>query len=309
MIQLGKYSTEFEKLFLQKVISKVHEVTQKEIIDSCKNFLPEGFFEGEESEHFSQLILVPYKKLKKAVLYIEENMIEKMKEACFNNKKGDESKFKEPYQTFQQKYSDVARAQKNKATIRVMMVERLGLIVCPYCNREYINHRSGDTAGAQLDHFFSKDEYPIFALTLYNLVPSCGNCNRVKNNNHNFVSPFDDKIKWCEDVVFSYEYDESIDKIDVVINAEDSIRTNIKDMKIEGAYEIHRQDIKELIRKKQKYNYTQIQEFQEILKKENITETEIKSLVFGPKITEESMKTKPLGKMMSDLHKELGIYD
>lgn len=56
---------------------------------------------------------------------------------------------------------------------------------CYYCNRAYINSYevSKDCKKRQfdLDHFIPKKECPIFALSLYNFVPSCQICNsRVK---------------------------------------------------------------------------------------------------------------------------------
>ncbi len=34
----------------------------------------------------------------------------------------------------------------------------------------------------QFDHFYPKDKYPYFSLSLYNLIPSCANCNHRKRN-------------------------------------------------------------------------------------------------------------------------------
>ncbi|WP_123890426.1 hypothetical protein [Flavobacterium frigidimaris] len=55
----------------------------------------------------------------------------------------------------------------------------LGVDVCPYCNRQYVNTficPDGKTR-ATLDHFYSKSEYPYLALSFYNLIPSCYSCN------------------------------------------------------------------------------------------------------------------------------------
>ena len=57
---------------------------------------------------------------------------------------------------------------------------------CFYCNRTYINNYIEYTTGRKkkqfdLDHFIPKSECPLFALSLYNLVPSCQVCNsRIK---------------------------------------------------------------------------------------------------------------------------------
>ena len=56
---------------------------------------------------------------------------------------------------------------------------RMGLNVCPYCNTQYtftIKTSRGRTR-PQYDHFFKKSKHPYFALSFYNLIPSCYVCN------------------------------------------------------------------------------------------------------------------------------------
>ncbi|NWF65857.1 MAG: hypothetical protein HXX81_00125, partial [Campylobacterales bacterium] len=63
-------------------------------------------------------------------------------------------------------------------------VKDLGITVCPYCNRNYIfNFQKNKSleATSQLDHFFDKSTYPYFAVSIYNLVPSCQTCNQRKS--------------------------------------------------------------------------------------------------------------------------------
>ena len=54
------------------------------------------------------------------------------------------------------------------------------IAVCPYCNRQYITIVNNVEKGtATFDHFYREATYPIFKLSLYNLVPSCYACNSV----------------------------------------------------------------------------------------------------------------------------------
>lgn len=69
-------------------------------------------------------------------------------------------------------------------------VSSLGIAVCPYCNRNYIQVISKEQGKnkehqtrPQLDHFINKDEYPFLAVSMMNLVPSCAPCNLGKSNN------------------------------------------------------------------------------------------------------------------------------
>jgi hypothetical protein len=57
---------------------------------------------------------------------------------------------------------------------------------CPYCNcdplsivkiTEHTTARNFEKALLDLDHFFTKSKFPFLAISLFNLVPSCHNCN------------------------------------------------------------------------------------------------------------------------------------
>lgn len=162
--------------------------------------------------------------------------------------------------------------------------------------------------GAQLDHFYPRSKFPIFSACLYNLVPVCGNCNRIKHDDtHEFASPFDDEIDWENDIRFSYNLLDN-NRIKVTIDAKPPIEQNIKAMRIEDAYEIHEMEVKELREKAQMYQDTQLEEFNKVLGEAELTQQEMKTMVFGPEITKESMRKKPLGRMLWDLERELGIY-
>jgi hypothetical protein len=68
-----------------------------------------------------------------------------------------------------------------------LLAERLGMDVCPYCNRDYITvmkpRRGEGQFRPDFDHWFARSNHPWFGLSFYNLVPSCATCNsRMKLN-------------------------------------------------------------------------------------------------------------------------------
>lgn len=67
----------------------------------------------------------------------------------------------------------------------IWLAKQLNIKTCPYCNAQYtilVMHTSNKAiAKFQFDHFFSKDKYPYLSLSLYNLIPSCANCNITKS--------------------------------------------------------------------------------------------------------------------------------
>ena len=62
-------------------------------------------------------------------------------------------------------------------------LKALDIKVCPYCNRSYIecidNNDKKTLIKGQIDHFYSKKEYPFLALSRFNLIPCCSDCNGV----------------------------------------------------------------------------------------------------------------------------------
>lgn len=69
------------------------------------------------------------------------------------------------------------------------LVSLLGVEVCPYCNRLYTTTivEKGKQARPQIDHYRSKSFYPFLALSIMNLVPSCGVCNHIKGDDNKEV--------------------------------------------------------------------------------------------------------------------------
>lgn len=306
MIKIDVYTEEFKETYWKTVENKVCDRIQKDIVNSSKKFLP-GDFWGGKVPTFKRLILAPFEELKKAKRYLDDSKnFHAMRKECFDQT-GDA--LNSVYKELVDAYKRVMNSEKGCWSMRVRIVKNSGLTVCPYCNRDYINYRAEDISGAQLDHFFSKIDYPIFAVCLYNLVPVCGNCNRVKSNQRiEFASPFDETIDWERDIVFYYESYAGCKPRIVIKSENESIQNNIEKMRIEEAYQIHDAEVEELLEKKQIYCQTQRQEFQEVLHKIEVSERHIKLAVFGPEITKETMKTKPLGKMMNDMYKQLRIY-
>ncbi|MBQ8687281.1 MAG: hypothetical protein IJ512_01880 [Ruminococcus sp.] len=67
--------------------------------------------------------------------------------------------------------------------LRHNLLASLNVSVCPYCNRQYITtwEKTADEkrTTADLDHFYPKSQYPLYALCLFNFIPSCHICNSL----------------------------------------------------------------------------------------------------------------------------------
>lgn len=91
-----------------------------------------------------------------------------------------------------EKYKEKLEYRYNQINKKAL-VRITGITVCPYCNRNFINVTE-EANTSQLDHFFPKNEYPLFALCFYNLIPSCYGCNNKKSTSKFYISPYDESI-------------------------------------------------------------------------------------------------------------------
>lgn len=186
----------------------------------------------------------------------------------------------------------------------------LGVSVCPYCNRNYINSTHSSTT-CQFDHFFCKDDFPIFSASFYNLIPVCPSCN-LKKSVHKFsYSPYDISVTPDQMYSFSYlpthsDYLTNRQHIKILINESpfSKIHDNLNILKLQELYQLHSDIVQELIIKKQIYSPT----YNSYLKKElNISENELNRLITSAYTNNEDYGKRPLSKLITDISKEIGL--
>lgn len=184
--------------------------------------------------------------------------------------------------------------------------ELLNFKVCIYCNRNYISNYSKNkikTATFTLDHFHQKDKYPIFSLSLYNLIPSCSVCNTsIKNTQslHHYNNPHSDSYNFHELAKFKLQGSDSVK----LISANVECKKYIRDFKINEIYDIHSTEIKDIINRRRTFNDKQIKNLSNITK---MSPNKIKSLLFGNVIFNQDLEQESLAKLKVDLAKELNL--
>lgn len=96
---------------------------------------------------------------------------------------------------------DRFRDDRNGVWSAYKLCSKAGNSMCPYCQLVGISTviRDGGVSGTrpQLDHYYCRSKFPFLALSLYNLVPSCVDCNSTLKADKNFLSfphlhPFED---------------------------------------------------------------------------------------------------------------------
>ncbi|MDU2991360.1 MAG: hypothetical protein E7B64_02525 [Streptococcus mitis] len=178
---------------------------------------------------------------------------------------------------------------------------------CPGCNQE-INGQTKVVNTAQLDHFFPKDSYPLFAVSFYNLIPSCYSCNHVKSNKDLEYSPYDTSFSF-DDVKFTY-IPKSADEIEIKIISYDSdFKIGIGDLGIEELYQSHIDVVNELIWKKEVYTDSYREGLSKILNQTDLelSAAELNRFITGYYTDKENYGKRPLSKMVTDISKEIGL--
>ena len=311
MIQMNKYSEEFEEIYKEKVFRFVDKETRSKMVQSMKKYFPKYFFSANDSDVlFKKLILSEYKELEKIYDYVQKMTKAEMDKECFCATK---KKRKKLYYDYYETFEKVRDCHLNKEKMNVRIVRESGMITCPYCNRDYINSRGKEAAGAQLDHFYNRVDFPIFSLCLYNLVPSCGNCNRIKSSQkERLLSPYDTSIDFDKEFIFDYEPDEpeNYEDIRIKLISSSKMKNNISVFMLEEAYAIHDKEIQELVRKHNTYVASQLGELYAVVAEAEVevTREEIKEMIFGSEIRPEQYGERPLSKMRHDIMKKLEIY-
>lgn len=188
-------------------------------------------------------------------------------------------------------------------------MESLGVTVCPYCNRNFVNSAKKRTM-CDLDHFYNKDKYPLLAVSFYNLIPVCHSCNHAKGTNDIKYSPHDKRYKTNDLVNFDF-YLKGMDFLynskDIGIEIEESkqFEQNIKVLKLCEVYQIHSDIVQDCIKKAIMFN----PEYLDYLYAEYCTlfesKNELYKIVFGNYINEDSFGERPLAKLTHDIIENL----
>jgi len=281
----------------------------KKIFQNCDEYKDDPWL---QKVTFKEIITLDYSSIKVIKKSLDKISLEDIfyKKVIDKNKK--ESKILlEPWDKIIKTYKKFSKQNINNKIIKESTI-----YVCPYCNRNFINNRSDSKTSAQLDHFYPKNKYPLFAISLYNLIPSCSACNHIKHEEEINISPYDEIYNFEKNYNITYtpksvDYLENSDDIDISFkykdNKNNSLKKNIDNMCIENAYKLHSDYVLELIKKSIVYNSSQLEEllfeFPEIFN----SREEIINLIFGNYVEIIDFNKQPLARLTRDICDELGI--
>jgi hypothetical protein len=195
------------------------------------------------------------------------------------------------------------------------LVHKLGIVVCPYCNRNFINNVTYANRGlkrtSQIDHYYPKEKYPFLAMSFYNLIPSCSSCNHIKSNKTIYCSPYDSRFNTSNLLRFNFKlrsinFIQDSSHLEVIITPlHKRIKSNLNTFKLDSQYKIHKDVVQELFKKKLIYAETKLKEINKDFEGLFNDEDEMKRTIFGNYLSESDINKRPLAKLISDIYNEM----
>lgn len=267
-----------------------------------KQFRFDIIFDGID---FDDLLIMTFPKLLITRKKIEKNL----QNVVLSNQEREEIEKIFPYTKLQPKWISKFFETHNQP------------VTCYYCNIDFINvfNDNGETKnGFTLDHVLDKGKYPFFAISLFNLVPSCYTCNTKLKGTEDIgeASPTDSNFDFDQKKKFKIFLNGTRqNNISILIKNAQNVRSELignakeydKYMEVfclNDRYQFHNYKIIEMIQKREEYSDTRIQELSVLTKR---TPERVKMDLFGENLYDKDLWQRPLSKFTKDIAENLGI--
>lgn len=212
---------------------------------------------------------------------------------------------------------------------RYHLIEQIGhkSRTCSYCNRVYTfivkRHRNKTGIVPQLDHFLDKGTLPLFALSFYNLVPSCSLCNSSLKKSTKFtIADYTHPYQqgFGKDALFKYkalttdaEYGHSDElviycKVNPQSKQRKQLKNSISIFAIDKIYTEHADYVEEMICKKHQTNDLYLDLLRlDTYKNLKLSKERAYRLAFGNYPKESDFHKRPLAKLTRDIAYQLNM--
>lgn len=205
------------------------------------------------------------------------------------------------------------------------VIELLGVRVCPYCGRAFtgaVRRKSGKLIRTdQLDHFLPKSKYPQLALSLWNLIPSCGACNNRKSDDceedilYPYAEEMGDACRFVTHPVSGFGYllgEPSEGDFEISLEAEDEESDLAKKAKAEAElfgtkelYQQHKAYVRDIFRQRYVFGDPYIDDLITTFPRLFRSREQVRALLYMKKIDPDSIGTEPLDKLTRDIDLEI----
>lgn len=206
----------------------------------------------------------------------------------------------------------------------------MNIKVCPYCNHNYIftinvekkeNVSNKISSRPQLDHYLPKAIYPILALSIYNLIPSCAVCNNIKGEKEFSFYPYDHISE--EKVMFKIKSEGNNNpsqwitgagKTEIelehynetnTLNSSTDMSTIIKLLGLSEVYNEHVEYVEEILDKIFSYNHCYYDAMINSYKGLGKTPDQIESIIWSAYL--DKVGNRPMSKLTNDILTQLKI--
>lgn len=313
---------EYKKLFItsfqittksknkkQIIIRSQFKVNNKNIFYDKTNKSLQEIFDKFKEKKIDQFDVIFQNKDLENILTLNQDEIIKILE-----KNKDKSSLK--------KLKYVFNYDKFQSKITKFFTENFNFRTCFYCNKDFITNfeTEKEVSTFQLDHFYDKGTYPYFALSLYNLIPSCPTCNspKVKGSANTFenncIAPNSQNFDFHQKVKFKLFLDDSCKNLH--IKSKDDIEITLKEQftdmydkyieifKLNERYKAHKDIVYDMIEKAELYPESRLRELQDLT---GIPFQQIKKDIFNLIDENVDLSKQPFSKLIVDVSKELKI--
>lgn len=218
-------------------------------------------------------------------------------------------------------------SKKEKKYDAYDLAQKLDLRVCLYCNRMYTltiktgSEKKKHITRPEFDHFFDKATYPMLALSIYNLIPSCNICNSTLKGDKRFtlethIHPFIDSC--LSNYKYSFKpYDVSSilgnsSNLEVVIITDadpisSKLATSADVFKLEAIFNGHSEELRDLFDIRYRFSKTYLDQLFSTYNHLGISYEEAYRIAFGVHYNESDFGRRPFSKLKKDILKELEI--
>jgi len=198
----------------------------------------------------------------------------------------------------------------------------LNIRTCPYCNRLYTFTLDEKTArtGPEYDHFYDKSDYPLLAVSFYNLVPSCHVCNHVKGTKkavrlNPFFAGFDGKFALTDGnnhVLTKAEVLKQGGGVISILPPNDIQKSadekgNIETFGLDGLYKMHEDYVADIVTRVAAYDHIARQSLISAFQHHGQTPQDVYDFVWGQSLELTQYENRPLSKLTKEILEQLGI--
>lgn len=197
------------------------------------------------------------------------------------------------------------------------LAKALDINTCTYCNRNYtttVKTKDGKkTTRPQFDHYFSQKDYPLLALSFFNLIPCCSICNLIKRDKDfsEHLHPYIDNSE--KEFKFSYRLSTENKaglKMKIKTAKGSKAENTIRDLKLEDVYNSNISELDDLLKLRRYFSDRYLSILGDnLLKGIDISTEEMYRIVFGAAYKPDKFLQRPFSKFKKDILTELGIIE